>query len=254
MSLEIGGISFVQSVLNFYRQGGPTMHAILATAALALVIGIERLVVVVRVSRVDPERLLDKVSVAFRTGQPAQARSHVASGRNPYVAVARALLSRPIGGLDRRMGEQDLVETYAANASVSLAPLHHRLSYLGTLASLSTMIGLLGTVFGLTTAFKDLGPTAAGPLISDPTMRSAFLARGIAEALNPTALGLLVAIPMMGLHGFLTAQVDAIADRMEAMARRLIQTITNPDPDSAPSRRSLQVLEKEIGHPTLSIR
>jgi hypothetical protein len=59
---------------------------------------------------------------------------------------------------------------------------------------------------------------------------------------------------MMGLHGFLTAQVDAIADRMEAMARRLIQTITNPDPEQAPSRRLLQVLEKEIRHPTLSVR
>jgi biopolymer transport protein ExbB/TolQ len=247
-------MSTMQSVLSFYRQGGPTMNAILAIAAIALAIGIERLVVIARVSRVDPERLLDKVAVAFRTGQPAQARGHVAVGRNPYVAVARALLARPIGGLDRRMAEQDLVETYAANASVALAPLHHRLSYLGTLASLSTMIGLLGTVFGLASAFKDLGPTAAVPLIADPATRSAFLARGIAEALNPTALGLLVAIPMMGLHGFLTAQVDAIADRMEAMARRLIQTITNPDPEQAPSRRLLQVLEKEIRHPTLSVR
>jgi biopolymer transport protein ExbB/TolQ len=253
--MEIG-MPLFQSIANFYRQGGPTMHAILVTATVALAIGLERLVAVVRVMRVDPVRLVDRVSVAFRTGQPAQARSHVAEGSNPYVAVARALLARPIGGLERRQAEQDLVETYAASASVALAPLHHRLSYLGTLASITTLLGLLGTVFGLAAAFKALGPTAAAPIISNPTLRSAFLARGIAEALNPTALGLVVAIPILGLHGFLSAQVDAIGDQMEAMARRLIQIITNSDPEIAggQARRSLQIVEKELKSSTLSIR
>ena len=245
-----------QSIANFYRQGGPTMHAILVTATVALAIGLERLVAVVRVMRVDPVRLVDRVSVAFRTGQPAQARSHVAEGTNPYVTVARALLARPIGGLERRLAEQDLVETYAASANVALAPLHHRLSYLGTLASMSTLLGLLGTVFGLIAAFKALDPTAAPPYIFDPTIRSAFLARGIAEALNPTALGIVVAIPILGLHGFLSAQVDTIGDQMEAMARRLIQIITNSDPEMAggQARRSLQIVEKERKSSTLSIR
>jgi biopolymer transport protein ExbB len=246
---------YLPAILNFYRQGGPTMNAIVLVGAVALAIGVERLVAVLHVSRVDPGRLVDRVAVAFRTGQPAQARSVVAEGGNPYVVVARSLLARPIGGLDRRLAEQDLVETYAATASVALAPLHRRLSYLGTLASIATMIGLLGTVFGLMEAFRALGPQTTS-LIADPTLRSALLSRGIAAALNPTALGLVVAIPILGLHGFVAAQVDAIGDQMEAMARRLIQIITNSDPEIAggPARRSLQVVESEIRDATISIR
>ncbi|MDR0328231.1 MAG: MotA/TolQ/ExbB proton channel family protein [Planctomycetaceae bacterium] len=76
-------------------------------------------------------------------------------------------------------------------AEEEVMALEHRLSYLGTIASVAPMVGLLGTVWGMIDAFSVIAATGA-PQASD-------LARGISRALVTTQLGLLIAIPALVL-------------------------------------------------------
>jgi biopolymer transport protein ExbB/TolQ len=87
------------------------------------------------------------------------------------------------------------------------------------LANAATLLGLLGTIFGLTTAFAAVDA-------ADPSQRSAFLAAGISQALNTTAFGLIVAVPALLVHGFLVSKVEGIVDSVDALSVRLISLLT----------------------------
>jgi biopolymer transport protein ExbB len=86
------------------------------------------------------------------------------------------------------------------------------------LANTCTLLGLLGTIFGLITAFSAVGA-------SDPAQRGAFLAAGISEAMNTTAFGLLVAIPTLLIHGFLAGKVEGIFDAVDGTSSRVIEAM-----------------------------
>jgi biopolymer transport protein ExbB len=80
----------------------------------------------------------------------------------------------------------------------------------------------LGTVSGLIYSFSAVGQ-------ADPAQRSAFLASGIAEALNCTAFGLIVAVPTLFLHSFFSSQVTSVTDDVEATSVKLIHAMSGLD-------------------------
>jgi len=79
------------------------------------------------------------------------------------------------------------------------------------LANVSTLLGLLGTIFGLILAFSAVGA-------ADPSQRSSFLAKGISEAMNATAFGLMMAVPALLIHGFLLSKAERILERVEEIS------------------------------------
>jgi biopolymer transport protein ExbB/TolQ len=95
-----------------------------------------------------------------------------------------------------------------------MPPLTRRLAHLNVLANIATLVGLLGTIAGLITAFAAVGA-------ADPSQRSAFLAHGISMALNATAFGLVVAIPTLVTQGFLVGLVEGIAEQVEESGIRV---------------------------------
>jgi len=100
-----------------------------------------------------------------------------------------------------------------------LPALSRRLPYLSMLANVATLLGLLGTIFGLTTAFAAVGA-------ADPSQRSAFLAAGISQALNTTAFGLMVAVPAMIAHSFLVGRVEGIVEQIDEVSVKLVRAMT----------------------------
>jgi len=90
------------------------------------------------------------------------------------------------------------------------------LTTLGTIASISPLLGLFGTVVGMIEIFGS--QTAAG---SNPTI----LAHGISVALYNTALGLIVAVPSMIAYRHLRAQVDSLSIDMEQQAIKLVEIV-----------------------------
>ncbi|HNC97654.1 MAG TPA: MotA/TolQ/ExbB proton channel family protein, partial [Myxococcota bacterium] len=93
--------------------------------------------------------------------------------------------------------------------------LRQRVAYLSTVASIATMIGLFGTVYGLIMSFAALGDVAA-------TERAARLSEGSSTAMASTAFGLLVAIPALAAHAFAEATVRERLSAIEGLASRLI--------------------------------
>ena len=91
------------------------------------------------------------------------------------------------------------------------------LSTLGTIASISPLLGLLGTVIGMIEIFGSQAPTGG----SNPVV----LAHGISIALYNTAMGLIVAIPSMIFYRYFRSKVDSLIVEMESQAVKLVEIL-----------------------------
>lgn len=199
---------------SFFQDGGPFMFIILGIGVVAAAIAIERTVVIVSAGRVRAEKLLSNIVSSLRSGDLSKATSVCKSGNAPLMRVGAAILNQPGGAAT----EQVLNTSAEAAAMVHLPPLTRRLSYLVMLANVATLLGLLGTIFGLIYAFGAVNA-------ADPSQRSALLAQGIAQALNTTAFGLIIAVPTLALHSFLVSQVEGITDQVDEFSARLISLV-----------------------------
>jgi biopolymer transport protein ExbB len=199
-------------VASFFKEGGPFMFIILGMAVVITAIVAERMFVIGRAAAINSRKMVDDVVGSAKSGDLAKAKTISAKSRAPVARIAQAIL---------QVGEGDEDKLQAAGddaAAMALPPLTRRLQFLSTLANSATLLGLLGTIFGLTTAFSAVGA-------ADPAQRSAFLAAGISQALNTTAFGLIVAVPTLLIHGWLVGLVEGIAEQVDEMNIRLSQTI-----------------------------
>ena len=115
----------------------------------------------------------------------------------------------------RRYEEKDLRETVEAQMDYVVPKYEHLLTPLGTIANISTLLGLLGTVTGNIKAFGVLG---AGGTMGDPTL----LAGAIAEALTTTVAGLCVSIPSVIFHNFFVSRVNRRIVEMESRVTEVL--------------------------------
>lgn len=178
------------------------MYALLAVLAFALAVVIERTVTLARY-RVDADALIARVDTAVKGGSAAS----LTLGATPAEDVVRA-------GLAYR--DPDLAWEAMAAASVDAElKIRRRIAYLSTVASIATMVGLFGTVYGLILAFGALGDVAAAE-------RAAQLSEGSSTAMATTAFGLLVAIPALGAHSVAEAAARELLGNIERVATRLV--------------------------------
>jgi biopolymer transport protein ExbB len=141
----------------------------------------------------------------------ARLRELVIAGRRPelasFVAVDQSFPARVLkAALDAEAQDADAIrETAEIAASAQCARWFRRIEPLGLIGNLGPLVGLAGTVWGMILAFTELGATGgtAGP---------EELAPGIAKALFHTLLGLMLAIPALGMFGLFRARVDRICN------------------------------------------
>jgi biopolymer transport protein ExbB/TolQ len=207
---------------TFFKAGGPFMYPIFAIAVITLAITAERWWVIMIKARISSKRLTDRVVPLIRGGRKDEAARFCRDSEAPLAQVATAILERPTRGTNPLEVEAELFATADAAASVALPTLSKRILYIAMLANASTLLGLLGTVSGLIYSFSAVGQ-------ADPAQRSAFLAAGIAEALNCTAFGLIVAVPTLFIHSFFSSQVTSITDDVEATSVKLIHAMSGLD-------------------------
>jgi len=223
-------MDFLSQMSAFFKGGGPFMYVILATAVVMLAIMVERFLVIARASAVNASKLVGDVCQRVERGDLRSAIDLVKSPTTPAQKVARALLEA--GSRD----EQKLMHVAEGAATLTLPPLSRRLPHLNTLANTATLLGLLGTIFGLVTAFSAVGA-------ADPSQRSAFLAAGISQALATTAFGLIVAVPALVVHGFLVGKLEGVVEQVDEVSIKLIHSLTK----SAPSARGQQPAPAQQG-------
>jgi biopolymer transport protein ExbB/TolQ len=206
-------MEFVSMASTYFKTGGPFMYVILVTAVLSLGLILERFWVIGRASSFNAGRFVADLETLIVGGKADKAVQLARGIHTPPGKVAHAMLTAgSVTAEEReRVGE--------GAAALALAPLGRRLNHLTLLANVATLLGLLGTVFGLTTAFSAVGA-------ADPSQRSAFLAAGISQALNTTSLGLMVGVPTLVCHGFLVAAVEKVADQVDEVSVSLTRAIS----------------------------
>jgi biopolymer transport protein ExbB/TolQ len=196
----------------FFKEGGVVMYAILAIGVAAAGIGLERFIVIVGASRLDSRKLTKDVLARVERRDLAGARNLARQSDAPAAQVLQAVLNVP------EVDEARLQSASDDAIALAMPPLTRRLAHLNVLANIATLVGLLGTIAGLITAFAAVGA-------ADPSQRSAFLAHGISMALNATAFGLIVAIPTLITQGFLVGLVEGIAEQVEESGIRVSRAL-----------------------------
>src|SRR5918992_1859624 len=161
----------LSNLVEYYRSGGPVMNAILLVAVIGLAVFLERFYTIVIRSKINGRAFIERVIQLVRAGKVDDAIKLCAQSKAALPDMGLLILR------SRTRDEADL-QNVADAAALSVIPrLTRRLQYLPMLANVSTLLGLLGTIFGLREAFASVeGATA--------TERSAGLASGIAIALN----------------------------------------------------------------------
>ena len=196
----------------FFKQGGLVMYGILGIGVVAAAISLERFFVIAGAATLNGRKLTKDVVKHLNKGDVTAARNVSRASNAPAAQVVQAVLE--VTDLD----EARLQSAAEDAAALAMPPLTRRLAHLNVLANIATLVGLLGTITGLITAFQAVGA-------ADPSQRSAFLAGGISMALNATAFGLLVAIPTLMTQGFLVGLVEGIAEQVEESGIRVIRAL-----------------------------
>lgn len=187
----------------FDGPSGPFLYALLVVAAFAMAVAVERAITFVG-ARCDVDALLAAVEPAIRAGQP------LSLGERPMEQVIKA-------GAAHKDPDHAWEAMTAAAIRADLF-IRRRVSYLSAVASISTMIGLVGTVYGLILAFGAVGDVAGAE-------RAAALSEGSATAMATTAFGLVVAIPAMAAHAAAEARCRELMGQIEYAAGRVILAI-----------------------------
>jgi biopolymer transport protein ExbB len=200
-------------VIEIIQSGGWLMWPILACSVAALAIIIERLWALRR-KRVLPTGLIEQIRTWEASGRVVnQDLESLATGSPLGKVVAAGLLNQ---GKGRELVRESIEET----GRHVVHELERYLNSLGTIASITPLLGLLGTVVGMIRVFNKI--TLQG--VGDPSV----LSGGISEALITTAAGLTVAIPSLMFYRYFRGRVDEFVVGMEQEAVMLME-VTEAD-------------------------
>ena len=194
-------------MLELVKSGGWLMAPIILCSIAAMAIIVERLWSLQR-ERVVPEDLVARAWRWVMTEELTDERIQALREGSPLGRVLAA-------GLDSRDLDRELMKESVEEVGRHVVhELERYLNALGTIAAITPLLGLLGTVIGMIKVFAVI--TAQG--VGEPRL----LAGGISEALITTAAGLTVAIPSLLFHRVLRGRVDALVVTMEKEALRMV--------------------------------
>ena len=188
--------------------GWPVWPLVLASVIALAIIG-ER-AWTLRISVVAPRELLDQVINEYRqNGVTPQLLARLTSG-SPLAQVFASGLKNV------KSTPQVMKEAIDETGRAVGHELERFLTTLGTIATISPLLGLLGTVIGMIEIFGSQAPSGSNPIV---------LAHGISIALYNTAMGLIVAIPSMIFHRHYRHKVDSLIVEMESQAIKLVEIL-----------------------------
>lgn len=194
---------------QFFVEGGSWMIPIALVSVVALAVCVERIYAIMVVYNTDGKKLGQQVLAAVRNNQDAEAIA--ACEKKGRAAVAQMLKN----GVAHAHGGEETVASAMEETTIEVTPeIQKRTSSLGGLASLATLLGLLGTVMGLIDAFRVVAEAPAD-------QKSVLMTKAIAVAMNTTAFGLIVAIPVTGVYILLLGASKKITDEMDIYSLKL---------------------------------
>lgn len=201
------------SVIKFIQDGGFFMYPILLIMFIGLGIAIERIIFLNRVKKANKE-LWDSVYPSIQKGDTDKALKAVKDNETEIGRILEYGLTR-----NRTAKNVEDVETAMEEALMEVMPrLEARTPFIATFANVATLLGLLGTVQGLIVAFAAIAN-------ADPAQKGDLLSSSISVAMNTTAFGLVVAIPLLLFYAFLQSRTGEVVESLEMASIKLLNAL-----------------------------
>ena len=200
-------------LMEHFTEGGWGMYPILVLLVMTVGITVDRFMYLSK-SKVDTERLMSLLKSQIVAGNIQGAINTCQASPSPVTRIIAAGLGRA-GGSDH-----DVQVGMDEEALRELPKIEKRTGYLSMLGNLATLAGLLGTITGLIKSF-------AGVAGVDPSQKATLLSKGISEAMNCTAFGLLTGIIGLATFAWLNGKtqnaLDDIAEVKKNVSNLLYQ-------------------------------
>ncbi len=205
-------------MLELVKAGGWLMVPILLCSVIAMAIVAERFWTLQR-KRITPGNLVVQVWQWAKSGNLNDDRIRALRKSSPLGRILAA------GLVNRDTSRAMMKESIQDVGRHVVHDLDRYLNTLGTIASITPLLGLLGTVIGMIKVFAVITTQGVG--------NPGILAGGISEALITTAAGLTVAIPTLMFHRYFRGHVDELVVTMEQEALKMVEAMHGPDRDQA---------------------
>src|SRR5512138_462630 len=207
------GESMFGTLAKHYHEGGFMMHPILVSLVVALALVIDRVIVLYFKAAIDKETFIRGLKKHIFAGDLDKAISFCASQKKtPLVSVVKS------GLINVPKGEAD-VQAAMDEATLRESPkIEKRTGYLAMIGNVATLLGLLGTIVGLISAF---GAVAN----ANPADKATILASSISEAMNCTAFGLLTAIPALVAYSVLQGRTQHMVEEINESSVAVLNLI-----------------------------
>ncbi len=201
------------SIVSFFRDGGVFMYPIVIVFAMGAAIAVERWIFLTRAT-LSSKSLWKQVTPYLRAGKFNEAVNLTAKSKAAIATVLGYGLKRSASA-----NRRDDVEKAMEESLMEVMPrLEKRTHYLATFANIATLLGLLGTIIGLIRAFTAVSG-------ANPAEKADLLSASISVAMNTTAFGLMVAIPLLLVHTLLQTKTTELVDSLEMASVKFLNTI-----------------------------
>lgn len=203
----------MSTLAQHFQEGGWAMYIILFWLVIAIGVIVERAVYLYK-SSINKDVFLATMQKCILAGDIGRAIKLCSAANAPLARIVKSGLmkvNRPDSEVQAAMDEAALRE---------LPKIEHRTPYLALLANLAMLSGLFGTVYGLIVAFQ----AVAG---ADAASKATMLARGISEAMNCTAFGLISAIVALIGFAILNGKTQSIIDDINAATVQVMNLVVN---------------------------
>ena len=208
-------MSIFYSIIEFFVTGGPFMYPILIVFAVGAAIAVERYITLT-LMRANNQSAWKNVQPSLMEGDFDQAREILREDESTISQLLNMGLARQ-GAVRRR----EDIEIAMEEGMMEIIPqLEKRTPYVALASSIPTLLGLLGTIMGLIEAFTAVAN-------ANPAEKADLLSASISVAMNTTAFGLMVAIPLLVTNSVLTAKTGEIIDSLEMASVKALNVFSS---------------------------
>lgn len=212
-SSQVQELNMVQGFAKFMDDGGVFMWIILAMWVFGLIIAAERIKSLFKFD-IDGASLMNEIKKDVLTNEVQGAIQSCSTNKSLLASVLR-------NGLKRANQTKEQIQDALESSMLEAIPhAEKRLGYLALIANVSTLVGLLGTIYGLIQSF-------AAVASADAASKAELLALGISKAMNTTAFGLISAISIMVIHQILTTKSEKILSDLEHYSVKLVDLLSS---------------------------
>jgi len=201
------------TIVLFFQNGGLFMYPIVLIMAFGIAIALERYLYLSSVNS-NNQKAWTAIMGALSQGDYDKAAQITEQSQATIGKILAYGLNRSDSAAQR-----DEIETAMEEGLMEVMPqLEKRTHYLATFANLATLLGLLGTIIGLIQGFTAVATAS-------PADKADLLSASISVAMNTTAFGLMVAIPLLLVHALLQTKTTEMVDSLEMSAVKFLNLI-----------------------------